>query len=160
MRSGETREGDRGRAGLETDGIERELRRFVPAVIPQGLRERALRRAAAARGDTALAPWMRVAAAVGAALIGLILVLDPIQRRHEEARMAALLDGRVAAPPAAEAAAELAEAGLGTGIEAQRWARVRELAAAAARKPVPGANLAALERIKGRWEYESPEDPD
>lgn len=160
MRSGEARERDRAGAGTETGGIERELRRLVPAVIPPGLRERALRRAAEARGDAALAPRMRVAAAAGAALIGLILVLDPIQRRHEEARLAALLDGRAAASPSAETAAELAEAGLGTGIDAERWARVHELAAAAARKPVPGADLAALERLKGRWDYETPEDLD
>jgi hypothetical protein len=160
MTSGERRERDRAGAGTGLSGVERELRRLVPAVIPSGLRERALRRAAEARGDAALSPWMRIAAATCAALIGLVLVLDPVQRRHEEARLAALLDGRAAAPPAAATAVELAEAGLGTRIEAERWTRMHELAAAAARKPVPGANLAVLERLKGRWDYDTPEDPD
>ncbi len=141
-------------------GLERELRRLVPAGIPPGLRDRILRRAAEARGDTALTPWMRVVAGGSVALIGALLVLDPIQGRQEQARLAALMDGRPAAPAAAETAEALAEAGLGLGIEAERWARVHELAAAAAVKPVPGANLAALERLKGRWEYDTPEDPD
>lgn len=160
MTSGETRERERDGAGTETGGIERELRRLVPGAVTPGLRPRVLGRAAEARKTTLVPPGMRRAAAAAIALIAALLLLDPLMSRREEARLAALLDGRAAPPAASETAAELAEAGLGTGIEAQRWARVHELAAAAARKPVPGANLAALERLKGRWEYENQEDPD
>lgn len=138
-------------------GVERQLRRLVRAGIPPGLRDRVLRRAAEARGDAALAPWMRVAAAAGAALIGAILVLDPIQSRHEQARLDALLDGRAMTTAVPDAAAELAEAGFGT--EAALWSRFQGLAAAAARKPPEGADNAALERLKGWGEYEDPEAP-
>lgn len=138
-------------------GIERELRRLVRAGIPPGLSDRALRRAAEARGNAALAPWMRVAAAAGTALIGAILVLDPVQSRHEEARLAALLDGRAVSTAVPDAAAELAEAGI--GAEAALWSRIQGLAAAAARRSPAGEDLAAFERFKGWWEYENPEDP-
>jgi hypothetical protein len=138
-------------------GIERELKRLVPAGLPPGSRDRVVRRAAEARGDTALAPWMRVAAAAGAALIGVILVLDPIQSRHEQARLAVLLEGRAGSPAEPDAAAELAEAGL--GAEAALWSRLQGLAAAASRRSPAGAHLAVLERLKGWWEYEDPEDP-
>ena len=146
-------------AGFEAGaaGVERQLRHLVRAGIPPGLGDRVLRRAAEARGDAALAPWMRVAAAAGAALIGAILVVEPIQSRHERARLAALLDGRAVTTAVPDAAAELAEAGIGT--EAALWSRLQGLAAAAVRKTPEGADLAALERLKGWGEYEDPEDP-
>ncbi len=152
-RKNEAREGFEAGAA----GIERELRRLVPIGIPPGSRDRVLRRAAEARGGMVLSPWMRVAAAAGAALIGAILVLDPIQSRHEQARLAALLDGRAVSTAAPDAAAELAEAGIGT--EAPLWSRVQGLAAAAARRSPAVGDLAALERLKGWGEYEDPEDP-
>lgn len=143
-----------------TSAVERELARLVPVDVPTGVRGRVLARSGEARRAAALAPWMRVAAAACSLLIGAALGFDAIASRHGEARLAALLDGPKAVDPRAETTPELVEAGLGTRIEAERWARVHELAAAAARKPVPGANLAALERLKGRWKYDTPEDPD
>lgn len=156
MKRRERKNGARDAFEAGADGVERELRRLGPAGIPPGLRDRVLRRAAEVRGDMVLLPWMRVAAWACAALIGAILVLEPIQDRHEEARLAALLDGRAVSTAVPDAAAELAEAGIGT--EAAPWSRIRRLAAAAALKPPDKASFKALERLKGWWEYEIPED--
>jgi len=138
-------------------GVERELRSVVPAEIPAGLRERVLDRAAATRQGAALTPWMRVAAIACTVLVVSLLALDPLLSRHEEARLAALLDGRSMSTAALDTAAELADAVIGT--EAVLWSRLQGLAAAASRKPPAGGNLVTLERLKGWWEYENPEDP-
>ena len=65
------RRGDRGRDVFEAGaaGVERELRRLVPAAVPPGLRGRVVARAAEARRGALLAPWMRVAATVCSLLI-------------------------------------------------------------------------------------------
>lgn len=138
-------------------GIERELRRLGPTGVPPGLRDRVLRRAAAARGDMVLSPWLRVAAAACAVLIGAILVLDPIQSRREEARLSALLDGRAVSAAGPDAEVELAEAGI--GAEAPLLSRLQHLAAGSSRRAPSGADLAVLERLKGWREYEDPEGP-
>ncbi len=151
---------ERGGFGAGAAAIERELRRFVPGPVPAGLRERALARAAGARRGAALAPWLRVAAASCAVFIAALLALDPILSRHEEARLAALLDGRAISANALESAPELAEAGIGLGTEAARWSRLQGLAAAAALKAPERVSLEALERLKERWDYETPQDPD
>lgn len=160
MKSGETRERGRGGAGPGPAGVERELRRLVPAAVPPGLRPRVLGRDSAARKGALLTPWMRFAAVAGALIILGLLVLDPILARREEVRWAALLDGRVTAPPAAVTAVELAEAGLGTGIEAERWARLQDLAASRARRTAERETVEALEQRKGWWDYETAQDPE
>lgn len=140
-------------------GVERELLRLVPAAVPPRLRERVLERAAEELRGAALSPWMRLAAVGCTALIAVLLALDPVQSRHERARLAALLDGRPTWTEAPEIATELAEAGIGRGTEAVRWSRLQGLAAAAVRKSLERASLEALERLKERWEYEDPENP-
>lgn len=141
------------------DLVERELRRLVPAAVPAGLRKRVLDRAAEARRGAALAPWLRVAAGACAVVVAALLALDPLLSRHEERRLTALLDGRSTAAPAFETAPELAEAGLGPGTEAEHWARLQDLAAAVAGRSLEKASIDALERLKGWWEYETPESP-
>ncbi|GEM_PF-1221312 len=150
-----------GRGGFEAwaAGIESGLRRLAPAPVPAGLRERVLERAAATRRSAALAPWVRVAAGACAVLVAALLALDPLLSRHEERRLTALFDGRSAATPTFETAPELAEAGLGRGTEAERWARIQDLAAEAARRSIEIETVKALERLKGWWEYETPESP-
>lgn len=140
-------------------GVERELRRFVPAPVRSGLRERVMARAAEARRGAALPPWLRVAAASCAVLIAALLALDPILVRREEARLTALLDGRAISGNGLEAAPELAEAGIGQEAETALWSRLQGLAGAAARKPLDRVSLETLERLKGWWEYETAEDP-
>lgn len=157
MKGREQRNGARDGFEAGAAGIERELRRLVPAGIPPGLRDRVLRRAVEARVGKALAPWMRVVAGGSIALIGVLLVLDPIQGRQEQARLAALWDGRPVSAAVADAETELAEAGIGT--EAALWSRYRRSARAAAMKRPDRASFEALERLKGWWEYENPEDP-
>ena len=141
-------------------GVERELGRLVPAAVTPGLRSRIVARASEARRAAMLRPWMRVAAAACSVLIAALLALDPLVSRLEEARLTALLDGRSAVASRPETAPELAEAGLGAGTEAERWARLQALAAAAVREPGISDSLGALERLKGRWEYETAQDPD
>jgi hypothetical protein len=138
-------------------GIERELGRLAAVPVPPGLRERVLARASRERREAALPPWMRVVAAGCAALAVALLVLEPIQVRQEQARLAALLDGRPVSAAVAVTATELAEAGIGT--EAALWSRYQRLVAATALKPPDRASFEAIERLKGWWEYEDPEDP-
>ncbi|MBP7705909.1 MAG: hypothetical protein KA243_01555 [Candidatus Aminicenantes bacterium] len=138
-------------------GIQRELGRLAAAPVPPGLRERVLARASRERREAALPPWMRVVAAGCAALIVAFLVLDPIQSRQEQARLAALWNGRPVSAAVADTETELAEAGIGT--EAALWSKYQRMAAAAALKPPDRASFEALERLKGWWEYEDPEDP-
>lgn len=158
MKDREQKNGARDGFEAGAAGVERELRRLVPDGIPPGLRDRVLRRAAEARGDMALTPWMRVVAGGSMALIGALLVLEHIQGRQEQARLAALLDGRPVSAAVAETETELIEAGIGT--EAALWSKYRRSAAAAALKRSDRASFEALERLKGWWEYEDPEDPD
>lgn len=141
-------------------GIEGELRRLVPAAVPPGLRGRVVARAAEARRGVLLAPWMRVAAAACAVLIVTVLLTGPLIGRHEEARLAALLDGRSAAAAPGEAAPELAEVVLGQGAEAGRLARLRTLAAAAVRKNEQREFFDARRGLKGWLEGETSENPD
>ena len=145
----------------ETDpsAVARELARLVPADVPPGLRSRVLATAAEARGGAALKPWMRLTAGAVAVLVAALLALDPLMNRREEARLAALLDGRSAEASRPETAPELAEAGLGPGTEAGRLVRLQDRAAAAANRLLEKASLEAVERLKGRWEYEASENP-
>jgi len=154
--------GDRERRPLEAGAaaVEGDLRRLVPAAVPAGLRERVLDQAAEARRGALLAPWLRVAAAACAISIAALLVLDPLMTHHEEARLAALLDGRSQSLTASEPGPELAEAGIGQGAEARRLELVRDLAAAAARKDIARESIEAQRRLKGWLEYETPENPD
>jgi hypothetical protein len=153
---------DRGngeRAPGEID-IERELGRLAPAAAPPGLRARVLDRAAAARRGAVLPPWMRLAAAACSVLIAALLAFDPLLNRYEESRLAALLDGPAATAAPAEIASDLAELGIGQGTEAGRWARAQDYLAAVARKTKVRGSVLDLERLKGWWDYETPEDPD
>ena len=143
-----------------TSGVESELARLVPADVPQGLRGRTLARAGEARRGAALRPWMRVTTAVCALLIVATLGFDTIVGRHEDARLAALLGRPMAVDAGSGTAPELAEAGFGTGAEAARWARLQDLAASRARRSMEKETVGALNRLKGRWDYETSQGPD
>ena len=140
-------------------GIEHELRRLVPVPVPPGLRSRIVARASEARRGALLRPWMRVATAACSVLIAALLALDPLVSRLEEARLTALLDGHSAVASRTDIAPELAEAGLGPGTEAEHLARLQDLAASRVRKSMEKEAVEALERLKGRWEYEAAENP-
>jgi hypothetical protein len=141
-------------------GVERELRRLVPAAAPPGLRGRVVARAAEARRSPLLAPWMRVSALACSVLIVTVFVTDPLIGRHEEARLAALLDGPSAAAAPGDAAPELAEVVLGQGAEAGRLARLRTMAASAVRKNEQRGFFEARKGLKGWLEDETSEIPD
>jgi len=155
------RRDDRGRDVLRdgTTGVERELRRLVPAAVPPGLRGRVVARAAEARRAALLAPWMRVSAVACSVLIVTVLVADPLISRHEEARLAALLDGRSAAEAPGHTVPELAEV-LGQGAEAGRLARLRTMAASAVRKNEQRGFFEARKGLKGWLDDETSETPD
>jgi hypothetical protein len=150
---------DHGRDRFETGaaGIERGLRRLVPAAVPPGLRGRVVARAAEAGRGALLAPWMRVSAVACSVVIVAVLAVDPLVGRHEAARLAALLDGRSAAAAPGEAASELAEV---EGAEAGRLARLRTMAASAIRKNGQKGFFEARKGLKGRLEDETSETPD
>lgn len=156
------RRDDRGRDVFEdvATGVERELRRLVPAAVPPGLRGRIVARAAEARRGPLLAPWMRVSAVACSVLIVTVLVTDPLIGRHEEARLAALLDVRSAAAAPGDAASELAEVVLGQEAEAGRLARLRTMAASVIRKNGQRGFFEARRGLKGWLEDETSETPD
>ena len=143
-------------------GVERGLRRLVPAAVPPGLGERTLERAAEAARGAMLRPWMRLAAAACSVLIVVVLALDPVLGRHEDARMAAILDGRPTGSSHAEDAAVLAEAvgGIGEAEEALRTARLETMIAASSRRELGRRAIAARDRLKGWLEHETTEDPE
>lgn len=153
---------DRGRDVFEDGaaGVERELRRLAPMAVPPGLRGRVIARAAEARRGALLAPWMRVSAGACSVLIVTVLVTDSLISRHEEARLAALLDGRSAAAAPSEMASELGEIILGQGTEAEGLVRLRFMAAAAIRKDEQRGFFEARKGLKGWLEDETSEDPD
>jgi hypothetical protein len=153
----------RGRHGESQPGatdVERELGRLVPVDAPPGLRTRILGEAAASRRSVLLPPWMRVAAAAASTLIVAALVAGPVIDRSEAARMAAVLDGRPAAPSAGEDARVLAEALGGAGVagEAARLGRLETLAGAAARRDRERQAIEAREWLKGWLEDETSQD--
>lgn len=154
------RDPERGDLEAGAAAVEREIRRLAPAAIPPGLRDRVMNRAAEARRGAALRPWMRAAAVSAAALILALLALDPVLARREEARLAAALDGRTAAPSVEEDAGVLAEAmgGAGGAKETARIARLEILAAAASRQEREQEMLDARRQLKGWLEHETPED--
>ena len=100
---------DHGRKDVERDlmDIERDLERLKPVAAPAGLRRRVLDRAAEARKSAVLSPKMRVLAAACSIIIIAVLGLDPLIRKHETARLAALLDGRQTSFPSGEVPPEL-----------------------------------------------------
>jgi hypothetical protein len=153
---------DRGRDALEDGaaGVERELRRLAPMAVPPGLRGRVIARAAEARRGTLLAPWMRVSAVACSVLIATVFVTDPLIGRLEEARLAALLDGRSAVAAPGDTAAELAEVVLGQGSDAGRLARLQTMAASAIRKSAQRGFFEARKGLKGWHEDETSENPD
>ena len=153
---------DRGRDVLEDGaaGVERELGRLVPAAVPPGLRGRVIAQAAEARRGALLAPWMRVSAAACAVLIVTVLVAGPLVGRHEETRLATLLNGRSGAAAPGDTFPELAEVVLGQGAEAGRLARLRTMAASAVRKNGPRGFFEARKGLKGWLEDETSETPD
>lgn len=138
--------------------IEGELGRLAAGPVPPGLRERVLARAVGARKGSALAPWMRALAAACAVLIVAILVIDPLVGRHEAARLAALIDGRSAAPAASQAS-ELVEVFGGKDNEAEQMARLLLATAAVARKDREHRVTEAWRRLKGWLEDETSEIP-
>jgi hypothetical protein len=153
---------DHGRDVFEAGeaAIERELRRLVPAAVPPGLRGRVVVRAAEARRGALLAPWMRVSAVACSLLILVVLVTDPLIGRHEEARLAALLDGRSAVAAPGDTAPELADVVLGQEVEAGALARLRAMAASAVRKDEKRRFFEARKGLKGWLEDEASETPD
>lgn len=140
--------------------IERELRRFAPAAVPPGLRGRVVDRAAETRRGALLVPWMRVSAVTCSVLIVTVLVAEPLIGRHEEARLAALLDGRNAAAAPGEKAPELAEAVFGLGAEADRLALLQTMATSAMRQNERRRFFEARKGLKGWLEDETSETPD
>lgn len=156
------RRGDRGRDVFEAGaaGVERELRRLVPAAVPPGLRGRVVARAAEARRGALLAPWMRVAATVCSLLIVAALGFDTIVGRHETDRLMTLLDGRVSVAPSIEGEPEISYALIGRGTEAELLTRLRTRAAVAMRKNAEQDYFEARRWLKGWLAYESSENPD
>ncbi|MEN6560755.1 MAG: hypothetical protein ABFD52_08285 [Acidobacteriota bacterium] len=146
--------------GSGSPEIERELRRLATGPVPPGLRQRVLKRAAEARRRTALAPWMRLVAAGCSILIAAVLLADPPARRHEAARLAALLDGRTAPMTADGEAGVVAEAVGGSegAAEAARAVRLGNLAAAASRREQERQVIEARRGLKGWLTDEAAED--
>ena len=151
---------DQGRKDVELDlmDIERDLERLKPVAAPAGLRRRVLDRAAEARKSAVLSPKMRVLAAACSIIIIAVLGLDPLIRKHETARLAALLDGRQTSFPSGEVPPELVEVLTGRGRDAERLARVQLAAAAAARKEQARQVREAWRRLKGWLDDETFED--
>lgn len=152
----------RGRDNSEAGaaGVERELGRLVPAVLPPGLRQRVLSRAAFARRSALVSPAMRAAAAACSLLIAAVLLIDPLVGRHEAALLTALLGGRNAAAPAAESVPELAEALSGKAGEVGSLARLRAAAESAGSENTVRNAIEARKRLKGWSSDETSEDPD
>jgi hypothetical protein len=144
----------------EAAGIERDLGRLARVDAPPGLKARVLDKAAASRRGALLAPWMRLVAAACAVLTLALLALDPLLGRHEAAHLAAVLDGRPAAPSAGQEALVLAEAiGAVDGAkEAARLGRLETLAGAAARRDRERQAIEAREWLKGWLEDETSQD--
>ena len=140
--------------------VERELRRFVPVPIPPGLRARVLPRAAESKQNSLLTPAMRLAAAGCAVLVAALVLLDPVFARQETARLAALLDGRGVIVRTNGPAPELADVLSGQPAVAERLIRYRDLAATVGRRKVEGEYFEARERLKGRLENETFQNPD
>lgn len=140
--------------------IERELRRLVLAAVPSGLRGRVVGRAAETRRGALLAPWLRLSAVACSVLIVTVLVADPLIGKHEEARLAALLDGRSAAAAPGEKVPELAEAVFGLGAEADRLALLQTMTASSMRKNERRRFFEARKGLKGWLEDETCETPD
>lgn len=138
--------------------IERDLERLKPVASPADLRRRVLDRAAETRKSAALSPKMRILAAACSIIIVAVLGLDPLVRKHETARLAALLDGRQTSLPSGEVPSELAEVLTGRGRDAERLARVELAAAAAARKEQARQVREAWRRLKGWLDDETSED--
>ncbi len=138
--------------------IEKALGQIVPEPPPPGLRQKVLGAAFEARGNAVLTPGLRIVAVACSILLVIILGVDPILRRSEFARMAALLDGRSAAPPTVEDAADLAEVLGGQGREANTMARLQVAAASAVRKNRERDFIEARKRLKGWFENETSED--
>jgi len=144
------------RPGLED--LERELLRLVPAAVPAGLRERVLDQAAEARKSAALSPAMRILAAACSIAIVAVLGLDPLIRKHETVRLAALLDGRRMSLPAADLPSVLAEILSGEGNAAELMARLRIQAASAVREGRDHQVTEAWKKLKGWLDNETSED--
>jgi len=152
------REKGKGTAGADSPYVERELGRLAEAPVPPGLRQRTLACAAQARRGAALTPAWRLAAAFCLALIGAVLLADPLAGRHEAARLQALLDGRQDAEPSIRAEQELAEILGVPGLTAERLTRLRTRAAAAARLERESRLADARRRLKGWLDNEASED--
>lgn len=73
--------------------IERDLGRLGPAPVPPGLHQRVMERAAQTRKRAVLTPRLRITAVVCAALILVVLGVEPILGKLEVMRIGALLDG-------------------------------------------------------------------
>jgi len=151
---------DRGRDVFEDGaaGVERELRRLVPAAAPPGLRGRVVARAAEARRGALLAPWMRVSAVACSVLIVTVLGIDPLIVRHEAVRMAALLGVAGGSEPTERESDFLwAELGVDMGVID------RALRGGIARFGSKGSeaslrdHLQARDRLKGMTDYENAE---
>ncbi|HOW86538.1 MAG TPA: hypothetical protein P5119_11810 [Candidatus Aminicenantes bacterium] len=150
--------GDRTKAaGPGSPDIEREMARLAARPAPRGLRDRVLGRAGEARKGAVLAPWARALAVACAVAVAAALLIEPFAGRREAVRLAALLDGRRAAPAAGQTA-EIAEILAGQTGVAERLARLRFAGAAAARRERGRRVTEAREKMKGWLAYESSED--
>jgi hypothetical protein len=142
------------RGPADTEG---ELRRLVPSPVLPGLRRRVLDRALEARENTALTQPMRTVAVVCLILIVAVLGIDPLIKRHESARMAALLDGRSPRRAVAEEASELADMVGGQVGEFQTIMRLQIVASSGNREADFRDGLEARKRLKGWLENEGQE---
>jgi hypothetical protein len=92
-------------------------------------------------------------------MIVALLGLDPLIGKHETARLAAILDGRPAAP-ATESAPELAEALSGKASEVGSLARLRAAVESAGSENTVRNAMEARKRLKGWFSDETSENPD
>jgi hypothetical protein len=152
------RDDERKDAGFDLVDIEKDLGRLAPVDSPAGLRVRVMDRADRARERAALSPRMRILAVACSIVIVAVLLTGPLIGRHERIRLAALLDGRSAAPAASQAT-ELAEVLVGEDSQAERMVRLRLAAASAARKEQAYQVTEARRWLKGWLEDETSEDP-
>ena len=117
---------DDGRKDVGSDvmDVEKDLERLAPVAAPPGLRERVMDRAVQSRKSAALSPRMWILAAACSIVIVALLAIDPLMARHEDARLAAVIDGRQTSRPTGKEAADVAEILDGYGTEGTRMARL------------------------------------
>ena len=151
---------DDGRKDVGSDvmDVEKDLERLAPVAAPPGLRERVMDRAVQSRKGAALTPRLWILAAACSIVIVALLAIDPLMARHEDARLAAVIDGRQTSRPTGKEAADVAEILDGYGTEGTRMARLRSITAAALRKEQGRHFAEARMRLKEWLDNETYED--